>query len=219
MNTSGRFMADIPISPATRAVAQRGVTRFALFILAAAIMTSLTLLAGCSGQSEADANAGNPSTGAAGTADTGSAGTASAQTSSQQSNSPEASRKPATPEGADIVILLSDITETASFYPTTVGGVDLEVLAIKAPDGTVRTAFNTCQVCFSSGRGYYVQEGDNLVCQNCGNQFAASRVEIESGGCNPVPIFEGDKVTDGTTITIPADYLREAQSLFEDWKR
>lgn len=29
----------------------------------------------------------------------------------------------------------------------------------------IRTAFNTCQVCYSSGKGYYVQSGNVLVCQ------------------------------------------------------
>jgi hypothetical protein len=78
--------------------------------------------------------------------------------------------------GADLVIPLSDITTTATFYPATVNGIDLEVLAVKAPDGTIRTAFNTCQVCYDSGRGYYKQSGDVLVCQNCGNRFPMSRV-------------------------------------------
>ena len=51
------------------------------------------------------------------------------------------------------------------------------VLAFKASDDTIRTALNTCQVCYDSGRGYYVQEGDKLICQNCGNQFEADQVE------------------------------------------
>jgi hypothetical protein len=211
MGLSERFANGTSIRQATRVAVQHGTVRLAAFIFAVVIMTSLAFLAGCSGQPGTDVNAKNPNT-----ESTGGAGT---QTPSQQTDPQETARKPTTPEGADIVILLSDVTETAGFYPTVVGGVDLEVLAIRAPDGTVRTAFNTCQVCFDSGRGYYIQEGDSLVCQNCGNRFAAGRVEIESGGCNPVPIFEGDKVTDDTTITIPADYLREAQELFEDWKR
>jgi hypothetical protein len=206
MDTSERFAVGASIRRTTR-VAARPVA----FILAVVVMASLAFLAGCSGQPGTDANTGNPST-----ENTGGEKT---QAPSQQADPQEAARQPSVPEGADIVILLSDVTETARFYPTTAEGVDLEVLAIRAPDGTVRTAFNTCQVCFNSGRGYYVQEGDNLVCQNCGNQFAASRVEIESGGCNPVPIFEGDKVTDDTTVTIPADYLKEARDLFEGWKR
>ena len=62
-------------------------------------------------------------------------------------------------------------------------------------------AFNTCQVCYDSGRGYYVQEGDVLVCQNCGNRFSAEQVELIKGGCNPVPIDSENKTDDGTTIT------------------
>ncbi|MDR1328487.1 MAG: DUF2318 domain-containing protein, partial [Oscillospiraceae bacterium] len=84
--------------------------------------------------------------------------------------------------GADIVIPIAGISETASFYPAEIDGTRLEVIAVKAPDGTVRTAFNTCQVCYDSGRGYYKQDGDVLVCQNCGNQFPMDRVEVESGG-------------------------------------
>ena len=45
----------------------------------------------------------------------------------------------------------------------------MEIVAVKALDGSIRTAFNTCQVCYNSGRGYYQQEGNELVCQNCGN--------------------------------------------------
>jgi len=37
----------------------------------------------------------------------------------------------------------------------------MEVLAVKAPDGTIRTAMNTCKICYDSGAGYYVQEGMN----------------------------------------------------------
>ena len=56
-------------------------------------------------------------------------------------------------EDRNIIIPVKDITETATFYPASINGTDLEVIAVKAPDGTIRTAFNTCQVCFDSGRG------------------------------------------------------------------
>jgi uncharacterized membrane protein len=131
----------------------------------------------------------------------------------------DANRAEATPEGADIVIPIADITDEARFYPTTVGGTAMEVLAVKAPDGSVRTAFNTCQVCFDSGRGYYVQEGSVLVCQNCGNRFATDDVEIKTGGCNPVPIFEDDKAVTEDSITIPTATLEAARELFAKWKR
>ncbi|MDR2053996.1 MAG: DUF2318 domain-containing protein, partial [Treponema sp.] len=92
-------------------------------------------------------------------------------------------------------------------------------LAVKAPDGTIRTAFNTCQVCYASGRGFYKQQGTVLVCQNCGNRFRMSQVEVRSGGCNLVPIFKNNKTVTDTAITIPQDFLKEARAIFARWKR
>ncbi|MDR2144310.1 MAG: DUF2318 domain-containing protein, partial [Treponema sp.] len=86
----------------------------------------------------------------------------------------------------DLLIPVAEVTENAVFYPVDIEGVRLEVLAVKAPDGSIRTAFNTCQVCYASGRGFYKQQGTVLVCQNCGNRFRMSQVEVRSGGCNPV---------------------------------
>jgi uncharacterized membrane protein len=147
-------------------------------------------------------------------------GGTAAETTTETPASPsvEVPREPATPEGADIIIPLADINETARFYPSTVDGLSVEVLAIRASDGTVRTALNTCQVCYDSGYGYYVQEGNELVCQNCGNRFPADLVQIESGGCNPVPIFEDMRSDNGTNITIPADLIAASAGYFENWK-
>lgn len=118
----------------------------------------------------------------------------------------------------DIVIPVSDVTEDARFYPAVIDGTRLEVIAVKAPDGTIRTAFNTCQVCYSSGKGYYKQEGDQLVCQNCGNHFTMSEVAVSKGGCNPVPITDDYKTTDDKNITISKDILEQAVKLFAKWK-
>lgn len=130
----------------------------------------------------------------------------------------ESAGKSDTAVNIDIVIPISEVSETAKFYSARINDTNLEVLAVKAPDGSIRTAFNTCQICYSSGRGYYKQEGDVLVCQNCGNRFAMSQVEIESGGCNPVPIFDENKSVSDTNITISADYLKEATAIFANWK-
>jgi len=120
--------------------------------------------------------------------------------------------------GADLVIPVSGISEKVSFYPVDIDGTKFEVLAVKAPDGTIRTAFNTCQVCYDSGRGYYKQEGDVLVCQNCGNRFRMGQVEVVSGGCNPVPIFPENKTVTDDTITISYAFLNEAKAIFANWK-
>ena len=119
----------------------------------------------------------------------------------------------------DLLIAISDISSTAKFYPVEVDGTKLEVIAVKAPDGTIRTAFNTCQVCYSSGRGYYKQEGNVLVCQNCGNRFGMDQVEVLSGGCNPVPIFPENKTVDAANITISGDFLAEAKGILANWKK
>jgi len=119
----------------------------------------------------------------------------------------------------DIVINKSEITETTKFYPVKIGGKNMEILAVKAGDGTIRTAFNTCQVCNGSPRAYYKQEGDILVCQNCGNKFSMDMIEQQRGGCNPVPIYAEDKTDDGTNITISKEFISANKELFTDnWK-
>lgn len=118
----------------------------------------------------------------------------------------------------DLVIQTSDISEKANYYPVEIAGTKLEVIAVKAPDGTIRTAFNTCQVCYDSGRGYYVQQGNVLVCQNCGNRFGMSDVEVTRGGCNPVPISSEDKTVNDTSITISKEFLSKSKTIFANWK-
>ncbi|MDR1373873.1 MAG: DUF2318 domain-containing protein [Treponema sp.] len=119
----------------------------------------------------------------------------------------------------DLVIRLAEVTENAIFYPVDIEGTRLEILAVKAPDGSVRTAFNTCQVCYASGRGFYKQQGTVLVCQNCGNRFRMSQVGVRSGGCNPVPILPANKTVTDTAITISKDFLKEAKGIFARWRR
>lgn len=118
----------------------------------------------------------------------------------------------------DLVIPISELSDTANFYPVEIDGTALEVIAVKATDGSIRTAFNTCQVCYDSGRGYYEQNGNMLVCQNCGNRFSAEQVEVMSGGCNPVPIFSENKTVTDESITISEDFLQEAKIIFANWR-
>jgi len=131
---------------------------------------------------------------------------------------PKSTAISATDDNGDLVIKVADVTETAKFYGYDELDTYMEILAVKASDGTVRTAFNTCQVCYSSGRGYYIQEGDVLVCQNCGNRFRMDEVEVAKGGCNPVPIFKEMKEATDTTITIPKELFAEAEGIFANWK-
>jgi len=58
---------------------------------------------------------------------------------------------------------------------------------LKSSDGIIRSAFDACDVCWPAGKGYY-QEGDYMVCRNCGRKFASILVNEVKGGCNPAPL-------------------------------
>lgn len=118
----------------------------------------------------------------------------------------------------DLKILKSEVTKTAKFYPYKSGDTYMEVLAVKASDGTIRTSLNTCQVCYKSGKGYYKQEGNELVCQNCGNRFSIDQIEKIKNGCNPVPILEGDKTDNGSNLVISQSYMSKNVDYFSNWK-
>lgn len=118
----------------------------------------------------------------------------------------------------ELKILKSEVTETAKFYPYKSGDTYMEVLAVKASDGTIRTSFNTCQVCYTSGKGYYKQEGKELVCQNCGNRFSIDQIEKIRNGCNPIPILDEDKTDDGNNLVISKSYMSKNINYFSNWK-
>jgi uncharacterized membrane protein len=120
----------------------------------------------------------------------------------------------------DLVIPTAEITGNAIFYPVDIQGIRMEVIAVRAPDGTIRTAFNTCEVCYASGRGFYKQQGTVLVCQNCGNRFRMSQIGVSSRrGCNPVPILAANKTETPGGITISRDFLIRAREIFVRWRR
>lgn len=121
--------------------------------------------------------------------------------------------------GGEIIINKSDITNTASFYPYESNGTYMEIIAVRASDDTIRTALNTCTVCYSSGKGYYEQLGDVLICNNCGNQFTIDQIGLMKGGCNPVPILEDMKDEDAEQIKIYDESLVAFEPLFKKWKK
>lgn len=174
---------------------------------------SIFAMAGCSSLSKESTENTNSNTSSS------SNSTKNSDSKSSNKDSKSADSKATT---ADIVpgieINKADISATAKFYPYESNGIKMEVLALKAKDGTIRTALNTCQVCYASGKGYYVQEGDELVCQNCGNRFASNMVGKSKGGCNPVPIAETGKVDDGNKIVIDKNYLDKNKAYFSNWK-
>ena len=122
-------------------------------------------------------------------------------------------------EDGDVVFNIADITEEATFYEYDANGTTMGLFAVKASDGTIRTALNTCQVCNGSPYAFFEQQGDSFQCQNCGNLFSLDMIEQERGGCNPVPITEDEKTVNDTQIVIPANYLEENKDIFSNWKK
>lgn len=120
---------------------------------------------------------------------------------------------------AGIEIRVQDISTTASYYDTTVDGTTVEIFAVLASDGTVRLAMNTCQVCNGSLYAYFEQDGDDFVCQNCGNRFSSDKIGLTGGGCNPVPITEDDYAEESGIITVPDSFLEENAHRFSRWKQ
>jgi len=96
-----------------------------------------------------------------------------------------------------VTIPISGITNNAKWYEYDSGGSRLRFFAVKASDGTVKTAFDACDVCYYAKKGYR-QEGDDMVCNNCGNRYPISGLGTENknpGGCWPgyLPnIIQGD---------------------------
>lgn len=117
-----------------------------------------------------------------------------------------------------IEIHIEDISTNASYYDTTVDGINVEIFAVLASDGTVRLAMNTCQVCNGSPYAYFVQEGDYFVCQNCGSKFSTNNIGVVSGSCNPVPITSDDYSEEESVITISSEFLSDNAYRFTNWK-
>ena len=127
--------------------------------------------------------------------------------------------KTSTPSGSDLTVRTDEVGTQASYFDYDADGITVQVLAVRASDGTVRLALNTCQVCNGSPYAYFVQDGDDFVCQNCHNRFSSTDVGKVGGGCNPVPITAEVYKEENGTLVIPASFLEENADRFENWKK
>ncbi len=107
--------------------------------------------------------------------------------------------------------LFSD--NNARFY--NIGMPDGKIIyffVVKDKNGIYRAAANACQVCFSSHKGFH-QEGNEIVCNNCGNRYPIEKIATEKGGCNPGPINPDLPVKNGK-ITISQSEIEQVAGLF-----
>ena len=111
-------------------------------------------------------------------------------------------------EGGAVSIPLGEVGEKASFHTyRTAAGKEVRFFVLKSSDGAYRAALDSCDVCFAAKKGYR-QEGDDMVCNNCGNHFQSSKVNEVHGGCNPVAL--GREVAGGRLRIRTSDLERGA---------
>ncbi len=63
----------------------------------------------------------------------------------------------------------------------------IRFFVVKSTDGLIRAAFDACDVCWRAKKGY-VQQGNDMVCVNCGLKFRTDKVNEVTGGCNPAAL-------------------------------
>lgn len=120
-----------------------------------------------------------------------------ASSRSPASSSSAASVQPTVVDDGTLRFALATFDDgKAHFYSHQVDGKTIEFFVLKSSDGVVRAAFNACDVCFLAKKGYR-QDGDEMVCNNCGQRFPSHLINEVRGGCNPSPLersIEGDQL-------------------------
>jgi len=119
------------------------------------------------------------------------------------------------PENNLLRIPVADISDGKAhyYYTTAADGIDAKFFILKSSDGVIRAAVDACDVCYRSGKGYE-QQGDYMVCMNCGQKFSSTRINVVKGGCNPAPL---ERVTENGFVTITMDEINR-NSWYSEFK-
>lgn len=116
-------------------------------------------------------------------------------------------------DNGQIKIPLSDVDSgKAKFYTYAFQSKNIDFFVVKTSDGTYRAAADACQVCYGQRKGYF-QEGNVIVCRNCGNRFPIDRIALEKSGCNPAPISAKVK-KDGSFLVLNTSDVEAVSSYF-----
>jgi uncharacterized membrane protein len=94
-----------------------------------------------------------------------------------------------TPKQGELRIPVADVGDgKAHFFKVKANdGTMVTFFILKSRDGVIRAAINACDECYRAGKGY-VQDGDFMVCEQCGRRFASDKINVIAGGCNPVGV-------------------------------
>ena len=107
-------------------------------------------------------------------------------------------------EARDVRIALSELSSTAKFFDYKLSdNKPVRFFVIKSSDGVYRAALDACDTCYHAKKGYH-QQGDDMICNNCGLHFHSSQINEVHGGCNPVSL---PRTIDGNQLVIKASEL------------
>ena len=98
----------------------------------------------------------------------------------------------------------------ARTYTHEANGKSIQFFVLKSSDGVVRAAFNACDVCYLDKQGYR-QEGDEMVCNACGQRFPSELINEVRGGCNPSPL---ERSIEGSDVVIRVDDILAGANYF-----
>ena len=114
----------------------------------------------------------------------------------------------------NVAIELSEISDGKfHHYDSIVDGVRIKYFAVVDENGEVHTAFDACEICHDSKKGY-IQNGDYAQCQNCGKRYSIFDLgtkNVNGGGCWPGYLPHSEK---GDSITITKSNLENGKYLF-----
>lgn len=110
-----------------------------------------------------------------------------------------------------VTIPVADVDDgKAHYYVFKKDGFEVKFFLLKSNDGVIRAAFDACDVCFREKKGYD-QDGDFMVCNNCGMKFHSSRINEVKGGCNPSPL---ERTFDDKNVTIKVRDIMSGRGYF-----
>lgn len=118
-------------------------------------------------------------------------------------------------EEGNIVIEKKDISDTATFINYEIDGIVIQLIAVKATDGSIRVVLNTCSACTPAPNAYFIQIGEYFECQNCGTKIHVDELGKREVGCNPATVRV--LVEDLDSITVDAASVIKYKENFANW--
>lgn len=117
---------------------------------------------------------------------------------------------PLTAEKGQVSFSIDTFDDDAQFFSYTFEDKEVRFFLLKSNDGVIRAAFDACDVCYRARKGY-TQNGDLMICNNCGMQFPEDKINVNLGGCNPSPI---ERTVKGDKLIITLEELAKGKRFF-----